>query len=277
MFWVSSCDSTFLRSRSIVIHYSLSKMMMMKALVFLVVSAVLPLCNAFVAPKKPSWCHVTTTTALAGSLPVREDLFVDEEEIIPIAENYIHAKYKSCAESHGHSKCDKEDAREVLRSVLPPVTPEELDDEVTNTLGIIMQNPKNSEDSIDEDDFVKAIVQNSYWRSAGNLVVKELMFLDALYNYYRSGSAILNNEDYEELKENLTWEGSAVATMQAQEALFVTAVASARRGDPIMEDDEYQKLKADLKKQRSWVTARAPDALEKLGIKTFLGYLHRAL
>jgi len=239
-----------------------------------VVSALLVPSKAFLVPRPLSYRHVT---AFAASFPVREDIFVDEEEMIPIAENYVHAKYKSCAESHGHKKCDKEDAREVLRSVLPPVSPEELEEEVSNTLSLILQNPKNSDDNIDEDDFVKAIVQNSYWREAGNLVVKELMFLDALYSYYRTGSALLNNEDYEELKDNLTWEGSAVATMMAQEALFVTAVASARRGEPILEDDEYQKLKTELKKKNSWVTARAPDALEKLGLKTFLGYLHRAL
>ena len=59
--------------------------------------------------------------------------------------------------------------------------------------------------------------------------------------------------------------------------MFVTAVASARRGDPILGDDEYEELKNDLKDAKSWVTARSPDALEKLGLDTFMGYLHRAL
>lgn len=208
-----------------------------------------------------------------------EELFEDEEEeIVPIAENYLRAKYRVSAASHGHEKCDKEDAREVLRAVLPPVTPQELEDEVNKTLELVMKsNPKNTDDNIDEDDFVKAILQNTYWRAAGGLVVKELMYFDALYSYYKTGASLLNNEDYENLKDNLSWEGSSVATMNAKEALFVTAVASARRGDSIMDDDEYSQLKADLKKANSWVTARGQDALEKLGMNTFLGYLHRAL
>lgn len=68
-----------------------------------------------------------------------------------------------------------------------------------------------------------------------------------------------------------------MATMTAEEALFITAVAAARRGDSIMDDDEYNALKDGLKAAGSWVTNRAPDALEKLGLNTFMGYLHRSL
>jgi hypothetical protein len=64
--------------------------------------------------------------------------------------------------------------------------------------------------------------------------------------------------------------------MNAKEALFVTAVASARRGDSIMDDQEYENLKDELKRQGSWVTERGQDALEKHGVDTFMGYLHRS-
>lgn len=216
----------------------------------------------------------TSALAVLGD----EDLFEDEEEMTAIAENYLHAKYKATAAAHDHKVCDKDDVREVLRSVLPPVTTQELEDEVDKTLELIMKsNPKNTDDKISEDDFVASILKNSYWRSAGSLVVKELMYFDALYSYYQTGKSILNNEDYEELKDNLTWEGSSVATMKGNEALFVTAVSASRRGDSIMEDAEYTKLKNDLKKEGSWVTARQPDALEKMGVNTFMGYLHRSL
>ena len=209
---------------------------------------------------------------------VEEELFEDEEdEMFPIAENYVHAKYKAVSKSHDHEYCTADDAREILRSILPPVTKEELDEEVSKTLDTILQKPSNTKEKIDEEDFVKAIVKNRYWRKAGSLVVKELMYFDALHTYYRTGSPLLNNDDYETLKENLTWEGSSVATMNAKEALFVTAVASARRGDPIVDDDEYASVKSELKKQGSWVTNRSPDALEKLGLNTFMGYLHISL
>ena len=111
----------------------------------------------------------------------------------------------------------------------------------------------------------------------GNVGIHRLMYFDALYAYYQTGESLLNNDDYEELKENLTWEGSSVATMNKKEAMFVNAVAAAKRGMPIMDDVEYASLKKDLKSQGSWVVSRGQDALEKLGLDTFLGYLHRAL
>ncbi len=44
-----------------------------------------------------------------------------------------------------------------------------------------------------------------------------------------------------------------------------------------MSDDEYSTLKSDLQKQNSWVVNRAMDPLERLGMNTFMGYLHRQL
>eukprot|EP00977_Amphora_coffeiformis_P011109 scaffold2657_cov89-Amphora_coffeaeformis.AAC.3 len=217
--------------------------------------------------------------ASSSSVFEDEDLFVDEEEeMMPIAQNYLRAKYRQIAKSHGHTVCDADDVREVLRIVLPPVTTAELVEEVNKTLDLILKSdPENTKDSIQEDCFVKAILQNTYWRQAGSLVVKELIYFDALHAHYRTGESLLNNDDYEALKENLTWEGSSIASMKADEALFVTAVASARRGEPVLDDDEYKKLKTKLVQEDSWVTARQKDALEKLGIDTFLGYLHRSL
>ena len=161
--------------------------------------------------------------------------------------------------------------------MLPPVNESELEKEVDNTLALILKEPGNTEDNINEDIFVKAIIANNYWRQAGSLVVKELMYFDALYAYYKTGESLLNNEDYEDLKENLTWEGSSIASMNKKEAMFVNAVASSKRGLPIMDDEEYATLKADLKAEGSWVVSRGQDALEKLGLDTFLGYLHRAM
>jgi hypothetical protein len=200
-----------------------------------------------------------------------ETLFKDEEEIIPIAGSYLRAKYQATIGAAGHDVCDKKDATEMLRSILPPVTPEELEKEVQATLS---QFPG---DTINEDDFVSAVLDNSYWQSAGPLVVKELIYFDALYAYYKTGKSLLENDDYAELKENLSWEGSSVAMMHANEAMFVTAIASSKRGQPVMDDDEYAALKTKLQKENSWVTARGQDALEKLGLDTFLGYLHRVL
>ncbi|KAL3910449.1 MAG: hypothetical protein SGARI_002119, partial [Bacillariaceae sp.] len=198
-----------------------------------------------------------------------EELFDGEEdEMVPIAENFVHAKYQQYAHEQGKDACNKDDIAVLLKSLLPPVTPQELQVEVDKTLKTIMKDPQNSDDKINEDCFVKAIVQNSYWQDAGGLVVKELMLFDSLYAYYQTGESILNNDDYEVLKENLTWEGSSVATMNRQECMFVNAVAASKRGDPILSDGDYKELKTDLKTQGSWVVSRGQDALEKLGLDT---------
>lgn len=114
------------------------------------------------------------------SLNAAPQLFKDDEDMIPIAEAYIHAKYKQVAASHGHTVANKDDVREVLHSVLPPVTPEELEKEEESILQSLLSHKQNSADAIDEDDFVKSIVQNSYWREAGDIVVKELMYFDSV-------------------------------------------------------------------------------------------------
>lgn len=205
------------------------------------------------------------------------ELFEDDEEMIPVAEAYIHAKYKQVASSHGHDVASKDDVREVLHSILPPVSPEELQKEEEIILKDLLSHKQNSPDAINEDDFVKSVFKNSYWREAGDIVVKELMYFDSLHCYYKTGKPLLDNNTYDELHENLTWEGSSIATMSAREAEFVSAVAASKRGEPFMEDEEYKALKTELKKEGSWVVNRKEDALEKLGENTFLGYLHRSM
>mmetsp|Transcript_18782 Transcript_18782/g.26990 ORF Transcript_18782/g.26990 Transcript_18782/m.26990 type:complete len:239 (-) Transcript_18782:55-771(-) len=205
---------------------------------------------------------------------VQRYLFEDDEEMIPVAENYLRAKYQASATDGDITKAE---AVEILRAVLPPVTAEELETEVESTLSSIMENPDDAAETINESKFVEALLGNSYWEDAGDLVVKELMYFDALHCYYQTGESLLNDEDYGELKDNLTWEGSSVPMMKGKEAKFVTAVASSRRGMGTMGDEEYGQLKSELKKEGSWVTDREPDALEKMGISTFMGYLHRSL
>lgn len=86
---------------------------------------------------------------------------------------------------------------------------------------------------------------------------------------------LLNNDDYDELKSSLTWDGSALVNLSGKEAQFLFAVAAARKGAPTMPDDQYAALKEELQAQNSWVAARGMDPLEKLGMQTLLGYIHR--
>lgn len=211
---------------------------------------------------------------------LKNKLFEDDEEgeFRRVCENYLENKYRDCREDGPEGsmecrfECNPADIEQILITILPPVTKEELKREVDRT----MLNFKGMS-SVDEKDFYNAIVGNTYWDRAGSLVVKELIFLDSLYAYYHQKQMFLGDEEYNSLKEMLTWEGSSIATMKGSEALFITAVASNLRGKPILNDAEYEKLKNELKNEKSWVVERKQDSLERLGLDTFLGYLHRSL
>ena len=197
------------------------------------------------------------------------NLFDDEPEIKDIVEHYVRNKIQFMTSYH-QGMLNGEDAEQILREILPPVTPEALYKETQ----LILASIRN----LDQENLVQAIVRNRYWEAAGEVTVKELVYFDTLFHYYYQNVELLDSDDYDELKTNLAWEGSSVATMTSHEALFVTAIAASRRCEPIMKDEDYDALKRLLKEQNSWVTAHQKDALEKHGhLNTFLGYIHTSL
>jgi len=111
---------------------------------------------------------------------VLPNLFEEDEDMIPVAENYIRAKYKQIAGSNGHNVANTDDLRSVLHQILPPVTPEELEREEQELLKVMLCKTETCVDELEEEDFVKAIIKNSYWRAAGDIVVKELMYFDSV-------------------------------------------------------------------------------------------------
>ena len=121
-----------------------------------------------------------------------------------IARSYLTAKFLDCT---GQENCkylrDKKEVEILLREVLPPVTPIEFDSEVKFVMSKI--GAKTADISVEE--YVDAVINNNFWENAGRLTVKELIFLDCLFSYYYKGKELLSNDDYNELKNQLTWEG----------------------------------------------------------------------
>mmetsp|Transcript_2583 Transcript_2583/g.3509 ORF Transcript_2583/g.3509 Transcript_2583/m.3509 type:complete len:275 (-) Transcript_2583:126-950(-) len=226
--------------------------------------------------------HISTSGALSATEVDQERSGLEENDDYmsykAIAQSYLSSKFQDCGASGDNCKIarDLEEVKQLLRTVLPPVTKEELEAEVNLVASKIGGKP---EDDISESEYLAAVFDNTYWNEAGPFVVKELIFLDCLHQYYYGGegSRWLSNEDYDELKEQLTWEGSVATTLSSKEAHFITAVASSRRGEPIINDADYEVLKKELWAQDSWVVKRQQDPLERLGLKTFMGYLHRSL
>jgi hypothetical protein len=86
-----------------------------------------------------------------------------------------------------------------------------------------------------------------------SLAEKESLFLDAMQAYFRGESQTLSNEEFDELKEELTWQGSQIATLSRDEFRFLDAAKAFEQGKQIMPDDEYDELRARLTAQGSVV------------------------
>lgn len=93
-----------------------------------------------------------------------------------------------------------------------------------------------------------------------NLREKELLFLDALYSYgSEEDDLVLTDEQFDLLKEDLTWEGSRVMLLNDQEKKFLEAARAYYKGQPIMSDDEFDAMREALRLQGSSIAvSRGP-------------------
>lgn len=80
---------------------------------------------------------------------------------------------------------------------------------------------------------------------------KERIFLDSIQSYYYNGAQQLNDEDFNKLREDLSWEGSALVTLNRNETLFVNAIQAYNKGKPILSDTQFDELKSLLKESNS--------------------------
>jgi hypothetical protein len=82
---------------------------------------------------------------------------------------------------------------------------------------------------------------------------KERIFLDSIQSYYYSGKQTLSDDEFNKLRDDLTWEGSVLVTLNRNETLFVNAVQAYNKGTPIMSDQQFDLLKAYLKSSGSLI------------------------
>ncbi|KAL4443897.1 hypothetical protein ABPG75_011634 [Micractinium tetrahymenae] len=75
---------------------------------------------------------------------------------------------------------------------------------------------------------------------------KEQLFLEATAAFYFDGTPVLSDSEFDNLKQELQWEGSKVVVLSKEEQLLLEARLAAKAGKPIMSDAEYDALKARL-------------------------------
>ncbi|XP_022736874.1 PGR5-like protein 1A, chloroplastic isoform X2 [Durio zibethinus] len=86
----------------------------------------------------------------------------------------------------------------------------------------------------------------------------EQEFLQALQAFYYEGKAIMSNEEFDNLKEELMWEGSSVVMLSSDEQKFLEASMAYVSGKPILSDEEFDELKLRLKMEGSEIVVEGP-------------------
>ncbi|KAL7111578.1 hypothetical protein ACP275_05G097900 [Erythranthe tilingii] len=86
----------------------------------------------------------------------------------------------------------------------------------------------------------------------------EQEFLQALQSFYYEGKSIMSNEEFDNLKEELMWEGSSVVMLSADEQRFLEASMAYVSGNPILSDKDFDELKQKLKRDGSDIVVEGP-------------------
>lgn len=85
---------------------------------------------------------------------------------------------------------------------------------------------------------------------------KERIFLDAIQSYYFSGKSNLPDEQFDRLREDLSWEGSALVTLNRNETLFMNAMQAYIKGKPILTNEQFDDLKRSLRESKSRIAVQ---------------------
>lgn len=85
---------------------------------------------------------------------------------------------------------------------------------------------------------------------ACNLAQLEEMYIDALWSYYVDGVQLLTDVQFDKLKQELAWQASSFPNLREYEVTFVKASLAYWRGEPVMDDHEWEKVKAKVKEDR---------------------------
>mmetsp|Transcript_3033 Transcript_3033/g.4628 ORF Transcript_3033/g.4628 Transcript_3033/m.4628 type:complete len:315 (-) Transcript_3033:244-1188(-) len=101
------------------------------------------------------------------------------------------------------------------------------------------------------------------------LAEKERIFIDSLQSYYINGRQLLDDADFDLLKEDLSWNGSKLVQLNRKETRYLAAMEAYLKGEPIMSDEEYNTLKKELKEDGSqFAVSEEPKCYIDTGICT---------
>jgi len=117
--------------------------------------------------------------------------------------------------------------------------------------GRFFESPNDQEDCIPDEEFC-VVDKESGAMIRLTIEEKERIFLDSLQAYYFDKRQMLNDEEFDLLREDLQWNGSKMVQMNRKEASYLAAVQAYMKGDTsTMNDVEFDNLKLELKEAGS--------------------------
>ncbi|CAB9505820.1 PGR5-like protein 1A [Seminavis robusta] len=132
--------------------------------------------------------------------------------------------------------------------------------------GRFFESNKDEGDCIPDEEFC-VIDKDSGTMIRLTVEEKERIFLDALQAYYFDNRQMLNDDEFDLLKEDLQWNGSEVVQMNRKEATYLAAVQDYMKGTPSMADGEFDALKKELMEAGSvFAVAKEPQCYIDTGI-----------
>ncbi|KAK3145424.1 hypothetical protein QOZ80_3BG0252680 [Eleusine coracana subsp. coracana] len=114
---------------------------------------------------------------------------------------------------------------------------------------------KNEDDEVDSNVLPYCSLDRKQKKTIGEM---EQEFLQALQSFYYDQKAIMSNEEFDNLKEELMWEGSSVVMLSPDEQRLLEASMAYAAGNPIMSDAEFDELKLKLKQDGSDIVTEGP-------------------
>ncbi|KAF8690737.1 hypothetical protein HU200_041121 [Digitaria exilis] len=117
------------------------------------------------------------------------------------------------------------------------------------------QQGEEGEEVVDSNVLPYCSIDRKQKKTIGDM---EQEFLQAMQAFYYDKKAVMSNEEFDNLKEELMWEGSSVVMLSPDEQKFLEASMAYVDGNPIMTDAEFDELKLRLKKEGSVIVQEGP-------------------
>ena len=148
----------------------------------------------------------------------------------------------------------------ILSHILPPITERDMQHEYRLLLASL-----GSRSNVDEYELFDAVMHNRQWIHAGEMIIKEFVYLDSIRALVVNEDSLLSNECLSILKEDLECNLSRVTTYSNEEVLYLFATSFRdRKMKSLLCEDDYQELEQTLAAKLSDVYAQIKDTKRRI-------------